>query len=126
MARFKQDKQAEKELSETRMLFDMKSEDFDTIFLRLVLKSASRHSGPLRTDFEEPFESLRRSNQLTVKNQKENGVTSTEFENGSPKKRFSNFFSQRLSIFGGQAIGGPKGRHTEKDCVGLMSGKAAF
>jgi putative intracellular protease/amidase len=32
MARFKQDTQAQKELSQTRKLADMKSEDFDTIF----------------------------------------------------------------------------------------------
>ena len=32
MARFKEDKQAKKELSQTRKLSDMKSEDFDTIF----------------------------------------------------------------------------------------------
>jgi len=32
MARFKKDAQAQKELSETRKLSDMKSEDFDTIF----------------------------------------------------------------------------------------------
>ena len=32
MARFKQDKEAQKELSQTRGLSDMKSEDFDSIF----------------------------------------------------------------------------------------------
>ena len=35
-------------------------------FLRLVLKSASWQDGELRTEFEEPFESLRRSNQLAA------------------------------------------------------------
>ena len=34
-------------------------------FLRLVLKSANWRRGELQTQFEEPFENLRRSNQLS-------------------------------------------------------------
>ncbi len=36
-------------------------------FLRLILKSASWRRGELQTQFEEPFENLRRSNQLSKK-----------------------------------------------------------
>jgi hypothetical protein len=53
-------------------------------FLRLVLKSASWQAGELRTEFEEPFETLRRSNRLTLTNQKENRMGTTEIENWLP------------------------------------------
>ena len=47
-------------------------------FLRLVLKSASWKGGELRTEFEEPFETLRRSNQLSVRKYGENGMGKAE------------------------------------------------
>ena len=34
-------------------------------FLRLILKSATWRQGQLQTEFEQPFENLRRSNQLS-------------------------------------------------------------
>ncbi len=43
-------------------------------FLRLVLKSASWQDSRLQTEFEEPFNSLRRSNQLSTTQHKENGM----------------------------------------------------
>jgi site-specific DNA recombinase len=49
-------------------------------FLRLVLKTASWQHGQLRSEFEEPFESLRRSNQLSKTNHKENRMVNTEIE----------------------------------------------
>jgi site-specific DNA recombinase len=41
-------------------------------FLRLILKSATWRQGQLQTEFEMPFENLRRSNQLSLMKQKEN------------------------------------------------------
>lgn len=49
-------------------------------FLRLVLKSASWQHGRLQTEFEEPFENLRRSNQLSRTKQEENGMPSAHFQ----------------------------------------------
>ena len=49
-------------------------------FLRLVLKSASWQHGELRTEFENPFESLRRSNQLNLRKARELGVKTTTEE----------------------------------------------
>ncbi len=54
-------------------------------FLRLILKSASWQGGELHTEFEEPFESLRRSNRLTSTNHKENRVGTPEFEIWLPR-----------------------------------------
>jgi hypothetical protein len=49
--------------------------------LRLVLKSASWQHGQLSTEFEEPFESLRRSNQLSETKHRENGIANAQIEN---------------------------------------------
>ncbi len=43
-------------------------------FLRLVLKSASWQDSRLQTEFEEPFNSLKRSNQLSTTQHKENAM----------------------------------------------------
>jgi hypothetical protein len=42
-------------------------------FLRLVLKSAAWRNGKLQTQFEQPFENLRRSNQLSRRKDNEIG-----------------------------------------------------
>ena len=49
-------------------------------FLRLILKSASWKDARLQTEFEEPFESLRRSNQLSTTQHKENGMVKPNTE----------------------------------------------
>ena len=49
-------------------------------FLKLVLKSAVWQDGRLCTEFENPFESLRRSNQLSRTNQAANGSARSEIE----------------------------------------------
>jgi len=51
--------------SRTADLFKVQSVPEQQRFLRLVLKSGSWEDGQLRAEFEEPFESLRRSNQLS-------------------------------------------------------------
>lgn len=52
--------------SRTAELFTLQPVPEQQRFLRLVLKSGTWKEGQLRTEFEEPFESLRRSNQLSV------------------------------------------------------------
>jgi len=42
-------------------------------FLRLVLKSATWQQRQLQTEFEQPFENMRRSNRLSQTKHKENG-----------------------------------------------------
>jgi site-specific DNA recombinase len=49
-------------------------------FLRLVLKSASWQDGRLQTEFEQPFESLRHSNQLSRKKQRREEMPTTDSE----------------------------------------------
>jgi site-specific DNA recombinase len=49
-------------------------------FLRLILKSATWREGELRTEFQQPFENLRRSNQLSNTKHKENGTLSNEID----------------------------------------------
>jgi len=49
-------------------------------FLRLVLKSASWQSGRLQTEFEQPFESLRCSNQLSKRKQRREEMPVTNSE----------------------------------------------
>ena len=49
-------------------------------FLRLVLKSAFWQGGQLHTEFEEPFENLRRSNQLSRTKHEENGMATAQNE----------------------------------------------
>jgi hypothetical protein len=46
-------------------------------FLRLVLKSATWRHGELQTQFEEPFENLKRSNQLSRRKDTEIGDGTT-------------------------------------------------
>ena len=70
-------------------------------FLRLVLKSASWQHGELRTEFEEPFETLRRSNQLSRTKHKENRMRTTEIENWLPGNAvFKLFLSRFLNVCG--------------------------
>jgi hypothetical protein len=52
--------------SRTAELFNLQAVPEQQRFLRLVLKSGTWKEGQLRTEFEEPFESLRRSNQLST------------------------------------------------------------
>jgi site-specific DNA recombinase len=49
-------------------------------FLRLILKSATWRHGELQTEFQQPFENLRRSNQLSNTKHKENGATNAEID----------------------------------------------
>ncbi len=49
-------------------------------FLRLVLKTAIWQGGQLHTEFEEPSENLRRSNQLSTRKYKENGMATAQNE----------------------------------------------
>jgi len=49
-------------------------------FLRLILKSATWRQGQLQTEFQQPFENLRRSNQLSSTKHKENGATNAEID----------------------------------------------
>ena len=56
-------------------------------FLRLVLKSASWAHGQLRTEFENPFESLRRSNQLNQTKHEEKRMSTAENEIWLPRNR---------------------------------------
>ena len=53
-------------------------------FLRLVLKSATWQDGQLCTEFENPFESLRRSNRVSRTKQAANGSASGEIEDWLP------------------------------------------
>ena len=53
-------------------------------FLRLILKSATWQQGQLRTEFEQPFDNMRRSNQLSQTKHKENGSTIGQIKTGSP------------------------------------------
>ena len=53
-------------------------------FLKLVLKSATWQDGRLCTEFENPFESLRRSNQLSRTKHQANGAAVTEIEDWLP------------------------------------------
>jgi hypothetical protein len=54
-------------------------------FLRLILKSATWRHGELQTEFEQPFENLRRSNQLSRTKQKENVTIIAESEIWLPR-----------------------------------------
>jgi hypothetical protein len=54
-------------------------------FLRLVLKSATWRHGELQTEFQQPFENLRRSNQLSNTKHKENGATNAEIDTWLPR-----------------------------------------
>jgi hypothetical protein len=47
-------------------------------FMRLVMKDATWRDGQLQTQFEEPFENLRRSNQLSQTKHEENGMRNAE------------------------------------------------
>jgi hypothetical protein len=49
-------------------------------FLRLILKSATWRQGELQTEFQQPFENLRRSNQLSNTKHKENGAPNAEID----------------------------------------------
>jgi hypothetical protein len=64
-------------------------------FLKLVLKSATWQDGTLWTEFENPFESLRRSNQLSRTKHLENGAAVAEIEDWLPTPD-SNHASRRL------------------------------
>jgi hypothetical protein len=67
-------------------------------FLRLVLHSVSWKHGELQTQFEEPFENLRRSNQLSRSKEKEMNVMINENEIWLPivdSNRVENGFPNR-------------------------------
>ena len=55
-------------------------------FLKLVMKSATWQDGRLCTEFENPFESLRRSNQLRKTKQTANGTATSEIEDWLPNR----------------------------------------
>ena len=55
-------------------------------FLRLILKSATWREGELQTEFQQPFENLRRSNQLSNTKHKENGATNAEIDIWLPRQ----------------------------------------
>jgi hypothetical protein len=57
-------------------------------FLKLVLKSAVWRDGQLRTEFEDPFENLRRSNRLSRTKQQENGAAVAESQDWLPRHGF--------------------------------------
>ena len=61
-------------------LFLMQPTDEKQRFLRLVLKTATWQEGRLCTEFEDPFEHLKRSNQLSGTKHQENGTATTEIE----------------------------------------------
>ena len=67
--------------SRAAQLFAVQPPHEKQAFLRLTLKSASWKNGELQTQFEEPFESLRRSNQLSLTKDRDLGVTTTPKEN---------------------------------------------
>ncbi len=46
----------------------------------MILKSATWREGELQTEFQQPFENLRRSNQLSSTKHKENGATNAEID----------------------------------------------
>jgi hypothetical protein len=64
-------------------------------FLKLVLKSATWQDGTLCTEFENPFESLRRSNQLSRTKHQGNGAAVAEIADWLPTPD-SNHASRRL------------------------------
>jgi hypothetical protein len=66
--------------SRTADLFMIQPTHEKQAFLRLVLKSAAWRHGELQTQFEEPFENLKRSNQLSRRKDTEigNGTTRNE------------------------------------------------
>jgi hypothetical protein len=66
-------------------LFSVQSVYEKQRFLRLVLKSAFWRDGHLSTEFEEPFESLTRSNQLSRTKQAENGMAAAQIQDWLPK-----------------------------------------
>jgi hypothetical protein len=61
-------------------------------FLRLVLKTASWSDGRLHTEFEEPFESLKRSNHASHSKLMEVAMENHGFEDWLPKKRTFQLF----------------------------------
>ncbi len=65
-------------------LFLVQPVDEKQRFLRLVLKSACWQDGQLSTEFEEPFESLRRSNQLNRTKYAESGMAAAQIQDWLP------------------------------------------
>lgn len=63
--------------SRTADLFLIQPPHEKQAFLRLILKSAAWRHGELQTQFEEPFENLRRSNQLSRRKDNEIGGDAT-------------------------------------------------
>jgi site-specific DNA recombinase len=75
-------------------------------FLRLVLKSATWQDGWLHTEFEDPFESLRRSNQLNRMKHSGNGAASAEIQDWLPSlDAFRTFLSKGVEVDFGRAVG---------------------
>jgi hypothetical protein len=57
-------------------------------FLRLVLRSAAWQTGELRTEFEEPFETLRCSNRLAFKETEGEAIGNAEIRELAPLRRY--------------------------------------
>jgi hypothetical protein len=72
--------------SRTADLFMIQPPHEKQAFLRLVLKSAAWRHGELQTQFEEPFENLKRSNQLSRRNDSEIGDRSTRNQIWLPRR----------------------------------------
>jgi site-specific DNA recombinase len=66
-------------------LFAVQPVDEQQRFLRLVLKTGSWKDRQLRVEFDDPFEALRRSNQLSRTNQKENIMPKPQTEIWLPR-----------------------------------------
>ena len=67
--------------SRTADLFKLQPVNEQQRFLRLVLKTGEWQAGQLRTEFEEPFESLRRSNQQSQTKHRTIATRQAEFQN---------------------------------------------
>jgi DNA invertase Pin-like site-specific DNA recombinase len=65
-------------------LFRVQPPQEKQLFLRLVMKSASWRDGQLQTEFEEPFQSLRHSNQLSKRKKGEKECQLLILKFGSP------------------------------------------
>jgi hypothetical protein len=61
-------------------LFRVQPPQEKQLFLRLVVKSATWRDGQLQTEFEEPFQSLRHSNQLSKRKQGRQGMPTIDSE----------------------------------------------
>jgi hypothetical protein len=67
-------------------------------FMRLVMKGATWRDGQLQTQFEEPFENLRRSNQLSLRKHEENGMRNAEIANWLPSLDTFRTYAAQLAL----------------------------